>query len=112
MLMLEVIVKKLLLAVVAVLVLSMSFMFSGCAKHSSISSSSPLVFLSSKVHNWSRIRKVNPKEFSKYKRFCNDDNLAHYHHYIYNHYKRLQRRNIYDNCGGIAHILLLQEFGK
>ena len=89
--------RKLLLVVVGVFVLGMSFMFSGCAKHSSTSSSSSLAFLTSKVHNWSRIEQVNTKKFSKYGNICRkdvwgDSNLD------YEHYSHLQLHNMRENC--------------
>ena len=93
----EVIVKKLLLVVIGVFVLSMSFMFSGCAKHPS----GPLGYLSYKVHNWKQIKRLNPSMVVKYNKVCWGEVFGH-ENYVSSHYSSSQYYNIIKNCKIVA----------
>ncbi len=104
--------KKLLLVVIGVFVLGASFMFSGCAKQSSGPLKRPakkstnqhsgsLGYLSYKVHNWNRIKQVNPSMIVKYNKVCWKKVYGHWD-YISAHYNRLQFYNISKNCKIVA----------
>ena len=96
----EVIMKKLLLVVIGVFVLSMSFMFSGCAKHPR----GLIGYLSYKVHNWKHIKQVNPKVAIKYNNVCWGKIYGHWD-YISAHYNRLQFYNISKNCKDLRFLI-------
>ncbi len=89
--------KKLLLAVIAVFVIGLSVIFSGCAKQPS----GPMGFLSAKVYNWKRMKQTNHHEYIKYAKICTNKvmgNFDKFDLYARAHYTRLQRYNIFTNC--------------
>ena len=103
---------KKLLVVIGVFVLGASFMFSGCAKQSSGPLKRPakksanqhsgtLGYLSYKIHNWKRIKQVNPSMIVKYNKVCWKKVYGH-ENYVSSHYSSSQYYNIMKNCKIVA----------
>ncbi|MHB1663973.1 MAG: hypothetical protein ACYCT7_01750 [bacterium] len=93
--------KKLLLAVIAISILSLSVLFSGCAK---TQPQGAVGFLVSKIHHWNAINKKNPKELDKYKKICYQKiNSISFGNYARTHFNQLQIHNIQGNCYDLMH---------
>jgi len=83
-------IKKLLIAVIAMSILSLPVIFSGCALTKQQKAKD---FLESKLHNWRVISKKDPKEFYKYYKICSEINPA-----------TVKNINLIKNCTEITQI--------
>lgn len=97
--------RKLLIAIITISILSLSVIFSGCAK---TQPQGAIGFLVEREHHWNAINKKDPKELNKYKKICEQKMVStSFGNYARSHFSKFQLQNIRSNC-----YVLMHEFQK